>query len=105
MGNGFNVDVAEVRAHAGTVATLSNQVNATTRIASASVTDNAYGLIGQFFAAAIMAASDQVRDGILRAARSMRDVQAGLEAVADLYQQVDETRARLFDLTREGKRR
>jgi hypothetical protein len=105
MGSGFNVDVAEVRAHASTVATLSSQVNAATRTAAASVTDNAYGLIGQFFAAAIMAASDQVREGILRAAQSMREVQAGLEAVADLYQQVDETRARLFSLTKGDERR
>lgn len=105
MGSGFNVNVDEVRAHASNVATLSTQVSSATRTAAASVTDNAYGLVGQFFAVAIMAASDQVRDGILRAAQSLREVQAGLDAVADLYQQVDDSRARLFDLTKGEDRR
>lgn len=99
--DGFNVNVAEVRAHSSTVATLSSQVNSACQTAQASVHDNAYGVIGQFFAAAIMLASDQVRDGILKAAKSFLDVQAGLDAVADAYQQVDQARAELMKLTQE----
>jgi len=99
--DGFNVNLGEVRVHSSTVATLSSQVSSAGQTAQASVHDNAYGMIGQFFATAIMGASDQVRDGILKAARSFMDVQAGLTAVADLYQQVDQAHADLLKLTQE----
>ena len=102
--NGFNVNVGEMRVHSSTVATLSSQVNSACGTASASVHDNAYGMIGQFFAAAIMVASDQVRDGILRAAKSFMDVQSGLKAVADLYQEVDRAQADLMRIVKgDGK--
>lgn len=99
MGDGFDINVGEVRAHCSTVATLSSQVNSAGGPAQASVHDNAYGVIGQFFAAAIMLASDDARDGILRAARSLTDVHSGLTAVVDAYQQVDQARADVFRLT------
>lgn len=102
--DGFNVNVGEVRVHSSTVATLSSQVSSACQTASASPHDNAYGVIGQFFAAALMLASDQVRDGILGAARSFLDVKAGLDAVADAYHQVDQARAELMKLTGEGSR-
>lgn len=98
--DGFDVNVGEVRAHSSTVATISSQVNSACTAAQSSVHDNAYGMIGQFFAAAIMLASDQVREGILRGVQSFMDVHNGLRAVADLYQQVDETHAQLLSLVR-----
>jgi hypothetical protein len=100
--DGFNVNVGEMRVHSSTVATLSSQVSSASQTAQASVHDNAYGLIGQFFAAALMMASDQVRDGILKAAKSFSDVQAGLTAVTNLYQQVDQAHADLLKVTKEG---
>jgi excreted virulence factor EspC (type VII ESX diderm) len=102
--DGFNVNVGEVRDHSSTVATLSSQVNSACQTASASVHGNAYGMIGQFFAAALMLAGDQVRDGILKAAKSFMDVQTGLTAVADLYHQVDQAHAELMKLTAEGNK-
>jgi hypothetical protein len=105
MGEGYDVDVGEVRAHSATVATISNQVGSACGTAQASVHDNAYGMIGQFFAAAMMLAGDQARDGILKAAQSFADVRSGLSAVADLYQQVDVAHARLFSVTDGGDRR
>jgi hypothetical protein len=102
MGDGFHVNAGEVRVHSSTVATISTQVSSACGTAQASVNDNAYGLIGQFFAAAIMLASDQVREGILKAAKSLNDVQTGLDAVADLYQRVDETHAQVLSLRPEG---
>jgi hypothetical protein len=99
--DGFNVNLGEVRAHSSTVATLSSQVSAAGQTAQASVHDNAYGVIGQFFAAAVMLAGDQVREGIVKAAKSFMDVQAGLTAVADRYQQVDQAHAELLKLTKE----
>jgi len=100
--DGFHVNVAEVRAHSSTVATISSQVSAACQTAQASVHDNAYGVVGQFFAAALMMASDQVRDGILKAAKSFVDVKTGLDAVANRYQQVDQARADLFKLSQDG---
>ena len=88
--------------HSSTVATISSQVNAACQTAQASVHDNAYGVIGQFFASALMMASDQVREGILKAAKSFSDVKAGLDAVADLYQQVDQAHADRLKLSHEG---
>jgi Excreted virulence factor EspC, type VII ESX diderm len=100
--DGFNVNVAEVRVHSSTVATISSQVSSACQTASASVHGDAYGMIGQFFAAALMMAGDQVREGILKAAKSFMDVQSGLKAVADLYQQVDQAHAELLKLTKEN---
>jgi len=100
--DGFNVNLAELRTHSATVATLSSQVNSACQTASASVHDNAYGVIGQFFAAALMMASDQVRDGILKAAKSFMDVKAGLDAVAKAYQEVDQAHAELLKLSQQG---
>jgi hypothetical protein len=102
MGEGFNegfkVNVAEVRGHASTAATISSQVNQACGMAQSSLHDNAYGMIGAFFAAALMLAGDQVREGLMRGAQSFMDVSTGLKAVADLYQQVDQARAQLFSL-------
>ena len=102
MGDGFDVNVGEVRMHCTTVATYSSQVNAAFGAAQSSVHDNAYGVVGAFFAGAMMMASDQAREGILKAAKSLNDVQAGLKAVADLYQQVDDAHAQLLSLTHGG---
>jgi hypothetical protein len=100
--DGFEVNVGEVRAHSATVATLSSQVNSACQTAQASVHDNAYGVIGQFFASALMGASDQVRDGILKAAKSFMDVKSGLDSVANLYQQIDKAHADLMKVAGEG---
>jgi hypothetical protein len=104
MSEGFDVNVGEVRVHATTVATLSTEVQSACGTSQGGMHNDAYGMIGQFFAAALILASDQVRDGILSAARSFMDVQKGLSDVADLYQQVDETRAQVMALTQgDGK--
>lgn len=104
MVDDFTVNVGEVRVHSSTVASLSSQVNSACGSAQASVHGDAYGMIGQFFAAAMMLASDQVRDGILKAAKSFLDVHTGLIAVADLYQEVDQRHAELMRMVRgDGK--
>ncbi|HEV2781703.1 MAG TPA: type VII secretion target [Actinophytocola sp.] len=105
MGDGFDVNVGEVRAHCRTVSTISNQVSSAVGAAGASVHGDAYGTIGQFFAAAMMLASDQAREGILKAAQSIADIHTGLTEVANLYQQVDETHAQLLSLTEGDDRR
>lgn len=97
--SGFDVDLGELRSHASTVATISTQVGAACRAARSSVTGDAYGVVGQFFAAAMILASDEIRDGIARAAGVLHDVRDGLAAVADLYEELDEAHAQLLSLT------
>lgn len=105
MGDGFDVNVGEVRRHSATVAGISNQVSSACQLAQAALHGGAYGAVGAMFAGAMMMASDEVREVITRAAGSVADIQAGLSAVADLYQEVDEAHADLFNLTGEGARR
>lgn len=100
MGDGFNVNVGDVRSHSSTVATISTQVHAACNAPSAS--DNAYGEIGKFFAAALILASSQVRDGIMQAVKSFMDFQSGLKAVADAYHEADQAHAELMRLLKEG---
>ncbi|MGQ0836966.1 type VII secretion target [Actinokineospora sp.] len=95
MGSGFNVNVGEVRRHARTVATCSAQVRSSTAAAQ-SVSDAAYGVIGQFFAAAIMSACGDVLQGIQKVATAVDDVRAGLESVAADYESIDWGNAATF---------
>ncbi|WP_026424750.1 type VII secretion target [Actinokineospora inagensis] len=95
MGTGFNVNVAELRVHAGSVATCSAQAQAATG-ATQSVSDAAFGMIGQFFATAIMAACGDVLQGIQKVATAIDDVRKGVEAVARDYEQIDSGNAATF---------
>ncbi|RLK54961.1 type VII secretion target [Actinokineospora cianjurensis] len=94
--SGFDINLGEVRAHAGTVATISNEVNGALKIAQATVSGNAYGAIGSFFAAAIALASADVREAITKTAKAYSDVQDGLRAVVADYQEIDDAHARVF---------
>ncbi|GLZ43704.1 type VII secretion target [Actinokineospora sp. NBRC 105648] len=95
MGTGFNVNVAEMRVHARTVATCSTQVHSATG-ATQAVSDNAYGAIGQFFASAILSACGDVLQGIHKVATAIDDVRKGLEDVARDYEQIDLGNAATF---------
>ncbi|WP_156757597.1 type VII secretion target [Actinokineospora pegani] len=95
MGQSFNVNVQELVGHAKTVATISNQVNAATGSAQA-VSGDAYGMIGQFFAQAIMGACGDVAQGIVKVATSVDDVRKGIEAVAKQYSDIDAANANTF---------
>ena len=99
MSEGFNVHLGELRQHAATVGQMSNQVSQACKVAQAMLSGNAYGVVGAFFVAAIMSASGEVGDALMKGAKSFMDVQKGLKDVADLYQQVDQARAELFKLS------
>ncbi|WP_436493545.1 type VII secretion target [Actinokineospora sp. HUAS TT18] len=92
MGSGFNVNVTEVRVHTRTVQTCSTQVHSATGSAQ-SVTDGAYGVIGQFFASAILSACGDVVQGIAKVAGSLDDVRQGLEDIAKEYENIDNANA------------
>lgn len=96
MGNGFSVDVNEVRAHAATVANVAGQVQTQGSNAQDSVTGGAYGQLGEFFAAGITEACGQLRDTIGTASQTVRQMHNGLNAAADAYQNQDDTHAQLL---------
>jgi methyl-accepting chemotaxis protein len=97
MGEGFNVVVGEVRAHATTVTTIASQVRSASGGAQDSVGGGAFGEIGEFFASAITQACDVLRQVTDQASQTVDQVQSGLSQIADAYQAVDENHASLFD--------
>jgi type IV secretory pathway TrbL component len=102
MGNQFSVDVAQVQQHAGTVSGLAGQVQQAAGTANAAVSGDAYGVIGQFFASAILQACGDIQGGITTAAQTMQSVSNGLKASGELYQRLDELSAAGFSGTTEG---
>src|SRR5881398_2676006 len=96
MSDSFNVTVTEVRKHSDTVQQIAAVVGAARAAAAPSVGDGAYGLVGQFFAAAITAAAGSVLDGIKTAAQSVDDVRTGLRDTAADYERIDRVHARAF---------
>jgi methyl-accepting chemotaxis protein len=97
MGEGFNVVVGEVRAHATTVTTIASQVRSASSGAQDSVGGGAFGQIAEFFASAITQACGELRSGIERASQTVEQVQSGLAQIADAYQAVDDNHANLFN--------
>jgi methyl-accepting chemotaxis protein len=97
MGEGFNVVVGEVRAHASTVSTVASQVRSAAAGAQDSVGGGAFGQIGEFFASAITQACNELRQVGDRASQTVDQVQSGLSQVAEAYQSVDDNHASLFD--------
>jgi uncharacterized protein YukE len=102
MADGFSINLDELRQHANTVSTISNQVNQASNAAQSALHGNAYGVIGQFFAAALMSACGQTGQSIMQAAKSLADIESGLKSVAQLYQQIDQARASMFSSTGGG---
>lgn len=102
MDTGFTVVVGEVRAHASTVATIAGEVRSSSGRAQDAV-GGAYGQIGEFFAGAITQACTELRDTIGRASETVRQVETGLRAAADLYQRNDERHASIY-ATREASK-
>jgi type IV secretory pathway TrbL component len=97
MGEGFNVVVGEVRLHAETVTTIASSVRSASGSAQESVSGGAFGQIGEFFAAAISQACDELRQVANRASQTVDEVQSGLSQIADSYQAVDDNHASLFN--------
>lgn len=100
MGDGYEVNVDEVRAHAGTVAGISDEVGSARP--SVQVGDNSFGTIASFFASAITSAGDQVGDAITRGAQAVMGVHTGLGATADNYQRIEDATSQRFAVAGQG---
>src|ERR1044072_1422045 len=97
MGEGFNVVVGEVRAHATVVTTIATQVRSASSGAQDSVGGGAFGQIGEFFASAITQACNDVGRLVDRASQTVDQVQSGLSQIAEAYQAIDDNHASLFN--------
>ena len=98
MGDAFEVNLGELQQHIGKVNQIAGQVDQAMKIATSVLNGGAYGMIGAFFAAALMAACSEVREVIMKAVKSFNDVQAGLKAVQEAYDEVDKTHAELMQI-------
>lgn len=96
MGDGFEVDVDGLRAHAAAVGGIAGQVGSAGSAAQTTVDGGSFGAIAEFFAQAVLSATGQVRDAIGTSAQTVQDVQAGLTATANLYQQIEDLHAGVF---------
>jgi Excreted virulence factor EspC, type VII ESX diderm len=96
MGDGFDVSVDGLREHAATVEGVASQVSSVGTAAQISLGGDSFGVIAEFFATAVMSATDQVREAIGTSAQAVMDVGSGLTATANLYQQIEDTHAQVF---------
>jgi hypothetical protein len=96
MGEGFNVNVDEVRAHAQTVGDIAATVRSVAGGAQDSVSGGAFGQIAEFFASAITSAADVVRQGMNHAGETVDQVRTGLTLAADGYQRIEESHVQVF---------
>ena len=90
-GRAVSVTVAPGLPKASSAATLSAAAGS-----AQAVSGDAIGVIGQFFAQAILGACGDVVQGITKVASSVDDVRKGIEAVAKEYQDIDTANANTF---------
>jgi hypothetical protein len=102
MGEGFNVNIDEVRTHAETVGTVAANVRSVAVSAQDSVSGGAFGQIAEFFASAITGAANEVRQTMNGASQTVDQVQTGLTLVADGYQAMEERHVHVFTAAETG---
>lgn len=98
VGEFFDVNVSELRGHASTVLEIAGRVRAAGGSGESSLS-GAFGPVGEFFAAAIAQAAGQVREGIGGCGQGVDDMHVGLSQASDMYERVDDTRARALALS------
>ena len=105
MGEGFNVNIDEVRTHAETVGTVAANVRSVAGGAQDSVSGGAFGQIAEFFASAITGAANEVRQTMNGASQTVDQVQTGLTLVADGYQSMEERHITVFTAAETGDKK
>ncbi|MET0132188.1 MAG: type VII secretion target [Kibdelosporangium sp.] len=92
-GGAFDVQIDQLLSHATTVADLANDARNAAATAQAALSGEAFGLIGQFLAAAILQATGDAKQGLAKAAQTIADVNTGLVKSARAYQEIDRRHA------------
>ena len=90
----FNVQPDQLAKHAGTVADLAAEARGAAAVAELGLSGDAFGVLGQFLAAAILQASGEAKEGVARTAQTIADVNTGLLASVKAYQDIDRRHAR-----------
>ena len=96
MGDGFNVNVDEVRSHAQAVGDIAATVRSVAGGAQDSVSGGAFGQIAEFFASAVTGAADTVRQSMGHAGETVDQVRSGLNLAADGYERTEDQHVRVF---------
>lgn len=92
----FDVQIDQLLNHATTVAGLAEDARNAAATAQAVLSGDAFGLLGQFLAVAILQASTEAKDALGKAAQTVSDVNTGLLTSADAYQNTDRRHATVF---------
>jgi hypothetical protein len=95
----FNVQLDQLRQHAGTVADLAADTRTAAQTAQASLSGEAFGVIGQFLATALLDATGEAKDALADAAQTVSEVNTGLMTSAAVYQEADQRQARVLGAT------
>jgi hypothetical protein len=93
MFDSFNVNPAEIRAHAAAVDQLTQRMMAATKTADPSLSTEAFGVFGSFLAEFILKAAGSSQDLLGQATTTVNDMAIGLKEVADLYETIDRDNA------------
>jgi Excreted virulence factor EspC, type VII ESX diderm len=92
----FDVQIDQLLKHATTVADMAANARNAAATAQAALSGDAFGVIGQFLAAAILQASAEAKEGLTRAAQTITDVNSGLLKTAKAYHDTDQRHARFL---------
>lgn len=93
MSDSFDVEIDKLLAHAETVATLANDARSAASTAQAALSGDSFGLIGQFLAALLLQATAEAKEGLMKAAQTISEVDNGLKTTARAYQGTDNRHA------------
>jgi hypothetical protein len=100
----FDVQIDQLLTHANTVADLADNARNAAATAQAALSGDAFGLFGQFLAAAILQASTEAKEALGKAAQTVADVNTGLLTTANAYQGADSRHAHVFSvISKEAK--
>ena len=89
MSSSFAVNTAQIREHATTVAELAERVRRATETADPSLSSNAFGLFGGFFAEFVLRTAGGCQDVLGAAAGTVDDMRTGLDNVVRTYEAID----------------
>lgn len=94
--NHFQVDPAQIRAHANTVKNVASGLSATAGGMQGGLAGNALGSFVQFVTAGLGDVMTQTAEAVAKASTAMDTVSSGLVGTADDYQRADEDNAALL---------
>jgi hypothetical protein len=96
MSDSFDVEIDKLLAHAQTVATLAGNARTAASTAQAALSSDSFGVIGQFLATLLLQATTEAKEGLMKAAQTVSEVDNGLQTTARAYQTTDNRHSTLL---------